>query len=181
MMLEIGCGDRPTPGYVHNDLFYGGDNSLDTYAFGQMAAKDIDYEDNTLDEVIAIGVMEHMTYADFHATLANVYRMLKPGTWFWFDVPDIETWCSYVANPLSPFPQEHVMCTLYGWQRFPGDEHKSGWTLETVKKACNDAGFKEFMNLTKNPYVFIQHGLERRRMTRWSADAHIYVVAVKPL
>src|SRR5262245_44746391 len=88
--LEIGCGQRPTPGYIHNDLnkFDGVDIVGNPW--------EIDLADGSLEEVIALGVMEHMTYPQFDETLQNIRRMLQPGGVFLFDVPDIPVWCRYV-------------------------------------------------------------------------------------
>jgi hypothetical protein len=68
---------------------------------------------------------------------------------------------------------EHVMSTLYGWQRWPGDEHKSGWYRETLGAALQRAGFGEY-SYGLDP--FLSRGLQRNRMTRdW--DAHLYCEA----
>lgn len=171
--LEIGCGQRPTPGYIHNDLnpFEGVDIVGNPW--------EIRLPDETLDEVIALGLMEHLTNEQFERTMANVRRMLVPGGVFLFDVPDIPVWCRYVVDHFegreTPFTIDHIFSTLYGWQRWPGDEHKSGWYQEKLEKVLNRVGFLKYEYNMEN---FISRGLTRNRMTR-PKDAHLYCTAYK--
>lgn len=169
--LEIGCGHRPTEGYIHNDLnpFEGVDIVGSPW--------EIDLADGSLDEVIALGLVEHLSYDQVRKTLVNVRRMLKPDGVFLFDVPDIPVWCGYVVDHFAgkeiPVTIEHAMSTLYGWQRWPGDEHKSGWYRELLDKELQNAGFTDYAYDVNG---FLSRGLERNRMKRdW--DAHLYCVA----
>jgi predicted SAM-dependent methyltransferase len=169
--LEIGCGQRPTPGYIHNDInaFEGVDIVGNPW--------EISLPDASLDEIIALAIIEHLTFEQVHKTFANCKRMLRPGGVFLFDVPDIPVWCGYVTDYFKgkqiPCTIEHAMSTLYGWQRWPGDEHKSGWYRETLDAAVEKAGFK---NHSYGVEAFLSRGLQRNRMTRdW--DAHLYCEA----
>ena len=171
--LELGCGHRPTPGYIHNDIndFDGVDVVSNPW--------EITFPDGSLDEVIALGNIEHLTYEQVNSTFRNIYRMLKPGGIFLFDVPEIPAWCKYVVDHFEgksiPFTIEHVFATLYGWQRWPGDEHKSGWYMEKLAATIEKAGFS---SVSYGVETFLSRGLERNRMAR-PADAHIYCTSVK--
>ena len=171
--LEIGSGMNPTPGYIHNDInhFEGIDLVANPW--------DINLPQESLKEVLALAVIEHLTYEQVDKTFLNVYRMLIDGGEFVFDVPDIPIWCAYVVDHFKgkeiPFTIDHVFATLYGWQRWPGDEHKSGWYLSKLQEVLNNAGFVHFsfgVDLMKN------RGHQRNRMNR-PHDAHIYCVAIK--
>ena len=169
--LELGSGQRPQPGYVHTDVTECAGVKLDQVSPAWL----LDYPDDHFSSVIALGVMEHLTYAQFEDTLDNVRRMLTPHGHFLFDVPDLCVWARYLADHAqgieTPFPLEHILSTIYGWQRWPGDEHQSGWTLNLLVDKLEAAGFK---HLTFGVDVFLSRGLERRRMTR-PEDAHLYV------
>jgi predicted SAM-dependent methyltransferase len=171
--LELGCGHRPTPGYIHNDLnaFDGVDIVGNPW--------EISLPEGSMEEVIALGLVEHLTYEQVHATLRNINRMLKPGGVFLFDVPDIPVWCKYVVDHFDgkpiPFTIDHVFNTLYGWQRWPGDEHKSGWYSDKLDEAVKAAGYT---NVSYSVDHFLSRGLERNRMTR-PTDAHLYCAAVR--
>jgi predicted SAM-dependent methyltransferase len=171
--LELGSGQRPTPGYLHSDV-----QPFDDIDFICSPEK-IGLPDRSLDEILALGVMEHLRFAQVGATLQNCHRMLRSEGVLIFDVPDLLAWCEMYSmlerGEQIPFTREHVLSTLYGWQRWDGDEHKSGWSKETIDAALRRAGFK-----------FIEHGVElmferghdRRRFHR-PEDAHVYTVAHK--
>jgi predicted SAM-dependent methyltransferase len=171
--LEIGCGQRPTPGYIHNDInaFPGIDIVGNPW--------EIDLPSDSLDEIIGLGVVEHLTYSQVEACFSNARRMLRRGGSFFFDVPDIPIWCRYVVDYFDgkeiPFTIEHVFSTLYGWQRWPGDEHKSGWYKQRLDEVLAAAGFTKCAFGVEH---FLAKGIQRNRMTR-PADAHIYCVAQK--
>jgi hypothetical protein len=92
-----------------------------------------------------LGVVEHLTYGQVTDTFKNVHRMLEPGGAFYFDVPDVPVWCRYVVDHFEgreiPFTIDHVFATLYGWQRWPGDEHKSGWWRTRLEEELRNCGF----------------------------------------
>jgi predicted SAM-dependent methyltransferase len=171
--LEIGCGQTPTPGYIHNDL-----NAFEGVDLVGLPWE-IDFPNDSLDEVLALGSIEHMTYSQVADTFRNVHRMLSPGGSFYFDVPDIPVWCGYVVDYFAkreiPFSIEHVFSTLYGWQRWPGDEHKSGWWLARLEKELNEGGFEK---LSFGVELYLEKGIMRNRFKR-PHDAHIYCRATK--
>jgi predicted SAM-dependent methyltransferase len=171
--LEIGCGQSPTPGYMHNDLnaFEGVDIVGTPW--------EIDFADGSLDEVLALGSIEHLTYGQVADTFRNVHRMLAPGGAFFFDVPDIPVWCGYIVDHFAqreiPFTIDHVFSTLYGWQRWPGDEHKSGWWQAKLEDELRNCGFH---HLRFGVELFLEKGIMRNRFKR-PHDAHIYCKASK--
>lgn len=168
MKLELGSGQRPTPGYVTSDL-----NPFDGIEIVGPAWEIAGY-DAHFDEVIAIAFMEHLTYEQFGLTVANVRRMLKPGGVFLFDVPDLKAWARYLIEGHPDFDEAYILRTLYGWQRWKGDGHLSGWTAELVEQHVNDAGF-EFCAVERVPVEFRSRQIYRYRFTRPEADAHLYV------
>jgi len=171
--LEIGSGKTPTEGYLHNDInnFDGIDYVCDPW--------DIPLPANSLDEIIALGVMEHFRYLDFKKVLDKCFNLLKPSGVFVFDVPDLVVWCKYLVDiqlgEKCPFDEDHVLSTLYGWQRWPGDEHKSGWTKNRLETALITCGYS---SIEFGVEQFTSRGLVRRRMGR-PEDAHFYCAALK--
>ena len=136
---------------------------------------EVDIEDKTVDTFLALGLVEHLTYEQVNKTLKFANKKLKIGGEFFFDVPDIVVWCGYMAaiynGDEAPFTEEHVWNTLYGWQRWEGDEHKSGWS---EKKLLEEIRKSDWADIQLGVDQFIQNGFERRRMGR-PLDAHIYV------
>lgn len=173
MKLELGAGNRPTRGYEHNDL-----HPWDHIEHpGQPWM--LTLPDDSLDEVLALAFIEHLTFTEAYDTFRNVHRMLKPGAPFLFDVPDYPVWAAYYLahqrDCTAPLPLDHVRRTLFGWQRWPGDEHKSGWDKQFLRDGISDAGFG-LIEWGVEP--FIARGIYRRRFYR-PEDAHLYVCAYK--
>jgi predicted SAM-dependent methyltransferase len=170
--LELGCGDRPTPGYLHQDII-----ELVPLDFG-CQPWEIPLNNNVMSEVIAIGVMEHLRLEDFRKTIAHVYKLLEPGGIFLFDVPDIKVWSEYLYNTLrgfpAPFTREHIFATIWGWQRWPGDEHKYGWTYTAILQELEPLGF----TIDEGKKDIMDRGIVRNRFSR-PKDAHIYIKAIK--
>jgi predicted SAM-dependent methyltransferase len=173
MKIEFGSGERPTPGFMSSDVYEGSNATFIGNPW------EIELPDNTVEKFLALGVMEHLRYQDFKKTLSFVIKKLKPEGDFMFDVPDMVIWAQYLVDIYSgkncDFEEEHVWSTFYGWQRWPGDEHKSGWTLKKLDAEIKSHGFSRIEYGVKQ---FIDGGFERRRMTRLG-DAHIYVKAIK--
>ncbi len=175
--LEIGCGERPIPGYLHQDI-----TSIEGVELDFTCNPwEISLKEGSLSEVIALGVMEHLRYEDFKKTVKHMYKLLKKGGAFLFDVPDMRVWSEYLYNVThgmpekNPFSPHHIWATIYGWRRWLGDEHKSGWTKEDVIKILKEIGFN---NIEKGIQIFTSKGIKRDRFTR-KGDAHIYIKAIK--
>lgn len=175
--LELGAGERPTPGYLHQDVTQRPGVHLDFVC----NPWELDLPEGSLTEVIALGQMEHLRFAEVAKTLAHLFLLLAPGGELAFDVPDMRVWSEYLFKLThgrggeNPFSSEHVWSTIYGWQRWPGDEHKSGWTEQSLVAAVEAAGFKARVG---GPEIFRSRGLDRRRFGR-PADAHIYMLACR--
>jgi predicted SAM-dependent methyltransferase len=172
MKLELGSGHRPTPGYEHNDL----------YAWDHIehvgAPWLLELPDASLDEVLALAFVEHMTYDQARDLFRNVLRMLQPDAAFYFDVPDYPVWARYYVDLMggydAPLSLDHVRRTLFGWQRWPGDEHLYGWDTDLLLEVLHDTGYSRVM-FGVDPFKERAH---RQRFHR-PEDAHLYVCAVR--
>jgi predicted SAM-dependent methyltransferase len=170
MRIEIGCGNRPTPGYLHQDVI-----QLETPLDFLCNAWELPVYENSIDEILAIAVMEHLRYDDFRKTLKHFYKILRPGGVFYFDVPDLFTWSEYLYNVLHgnhcPYSKEDVIKTMWGWQRWEGDEHKSMWTYSMLMKEL-----VEFR--VEDGFEDIKKCIQRDRFSH-PENAHIFIKAIK--
>jgi predicted SAM-dependent methyltransferase len=176
--LELGSGQRPTPGYLHQDITGQPGVELDF----NCQIWEIPLKENSLSEIIALASMEHLNFADFSKALKHIHKLLAPGGIFLFDVPDIKIWSEYlydIAHNMpekSPFSQEHVFATFWGWQRWPGDEHKCAWLKDDLFRHLKEIGFSEISFEDTN--IFTSRGIFRDRFKN-PANAHLYIKAVK--
>lgn len=126
--------------------------------------------------------MEHLRFADFTKAMKHIHKLLKPKGMFLFDLPDIKIWSEYLYNithgmpEKSPFSKEHVYSTFFGWQRWPGDEHKCAWMKDDLFKHLKEIGFSEICD--EGPQIFLSRGISRNRFKN-PADAHLYIKAIK--
>lgn len=183
MKLELGSGHRPTRGYEHNDLYPW--DHIEHVGPAWL----IDLPSDSVDEVLALAFIEHLTFYEALDTFRNVHRMLKPGGLFLFDVPDYPQWCRNYLAYLDPettrdrpagwqhtFTLDQIRQTLFGWGRWPGDEHKYGWDRVHLEDTLYNVGFKSTGTRDSQPFQLRTH---RDRFTD-PANAHIYTVAFKP-
>jgi predicted SAM-dependent methyltransferase len=170
MKLELGCGNRPIPGYLHQDII-----QLETPLDFCCEAWNIPLQEGSLDEVIAIAVMEHLRFEDFAKTLKHIHQLLKVGGVFYFDVPDMYIWSEYLYDVLHgkpcPYSKESVYKTVWGWQRWKGDEHKSAWVKEDLYKELQQIGFK-----VEDGFEDIKKRVFRDRFEH-PENAHIFIKA----
>lgn len=165
MKLELGSGQRPTPGYIHSDInpFPGIDQVCPAW----------EVTGGPYAEVVALGVIEHLTYPQAISTFTHIHDLLAPAGVFLFDVPDFAVWADYLITGTDLFDTLHVQSTLHGWRRWTGDEHKSSWTYPLLTSALSAYSIVNF-----GVHHFADRGLTRDRMTR-KGDAHIYVQATR--
>lgn len=81
--IEIGSGSRPQPGYLHVDS---NRRSRHTEFFAK--AWDLPFVDGWADEILSVHVLEHVPPRLLAATLAEWFRVLRPGGKLRVHVPD---------------------------------------------------------------------------------------------
>jgi len=122
--------------------------------------KGIKIKENSCDLVFASHVLEHLSYSDFHTSLNNIYKYLKPGGIFRFIVPDLK---KYVDNYLVQYSDINIAskasvnfmkntCTgcsnsrssLYNRLReaFANSRHQWMWDEPSLMNAVNKLNFK---------------------------------------
>lgn len=157
LRIELGAGPNPIKArqsdWKSNDInaFPGIDFVCPCYDLSMV-------KDNSVDELLAIGVVEHLRYREVACALAEWKRILKIGSFVTFDLPDLEFYIAAYLGKLGEEilgsaqaggdcrseeePDDFDLCTgkerwlrraLYGWQRWEGDEHKSGWTEKLIR------------------------------------------------
>lgn len=120
MKLELGSGMHPTPGFVHldvnpkaPDVDLVGDvrdlrrvrsvDLLELDGSGEVVY-DAPIADGSVEELRAVDVLEHLSYRDTEATLAEWHRVLVPDGRLYVQVPDAETAMSwYFTNHAKLF------------------------------------------------------------------------------
>jgi len=145
--LNLGCGDKPTPGFTNVDLFYqpGVDEifSLDV----------IPYADHSIDEIQCIHALEHIPRPRAEKAILEWARVLKKGGKLDLKIPDLEECCRmFVERPAEQ--ESWYMHTIYGVQDHRDSEnepfkekvnfgqiHYTGFTEKRLHRLLTEAGF----------------------------------------
>lgn len=74
--LNLGCGNIILPGFTNCDLY-------DEKADIKCDVKDLPFEDNSVDEIVASHIIEHFDFREAQDVLKEWQRVLKRGGKLW--------------------------------------------------------------------------------------------------
>ena len=100
------------------------------------------FDDNSIEEIYASHILEHVTQNDMKATLKGIYRVLKDDGKFYVSVPDMDILCRLFLSIRDPKARSHIMRLMYGGQTDKYDFHYFGWNISFLKGYLIGAGFK---------------------------------------
>jgi predicted SAM-dependent methyltransferase len=97
---------------------------------------------DSIDEIYASHVFEHVRQKDILPTLRGIVRVLKKQGKFYISVPDMDVLCGVLLDPLASPPQKHhVMRMIFGGQVDEFDFHYFGWNELFLTDCLTQAGF----------------------------------------
>lgn len=125
------CGSRIMEGYLNIDKYNPKAELL-------MDILEVDFPDDSLDEVFWHHGMEHVLFAEAHEMLRKIRRWLKPGGVCFLGFPDI----GWAAKHMGNFNYRIIVNLFYGAQEMgKGWEHKSGYDDYLLGKALKTSGW----------------------------------------
>ena len=135
MKLNLGSGNRPLQGYIGVDLAPNADIQCDL--------RKLEFaEDNSVEEIIAIHVIEHFYKWEVQPLLQEWRRVLKPGGKIILECPNIKK----AAHAfLMGAGDQMGMWAFYGNPELKNEFHCHHWgyTPETLIYELQLAGFRE--------------------------------------
>jgi predicted SAM-dependent methyltransferase len=182
LKLNLGCASNLLEGYINIDQ-----DNIDTirerYPYISFPKDSIiyiydvfnlPYNDNTVDEIIADGFIEHISFLEEKPLFEEIFRILKPGGIFSFSVPNFEKvvklwleakddWKDFYRIDDEAIKQKHWFGTytyepnnrwgyltaqLYGSQHGEGQFHQNCYTIPKIKALTSKIGFKD-VNITE--------------------------------
>jgi predicted SAM-dependent methyltransferase len=100
------------------------------------------FQSNSVDEVYASHVFEHVPQCEILSTLQGICRILKSGGFFSVSVPDMDVLCEHLLDhSMSLDARYHVMQMIFGGQSDAFDFHYFGWNNELLTHYLKLAGF----------------------------------------
>jgi hypothetical protein len=158
LRLNLGCGDKLLPGYVNVDVAptRGGNGNEPDVVCDIRSLKD--FADDSVDEVLAVHVVEHFWRWEVVGILCEWARVLKRGGRMVLECPNLLTACEeLLKNPLTAARSgregQRTMWVLYGdpaWQD-PLMCHRWNYTPASLEEVMQEAGIA---NIRQEPAQF---------------------------
>ena len=100
------------------------------------------FSDNSVEEVYASHVLEHVGQKKVLDTLKGVNRILNKDGKFYISVPDMDVLCRLFLSIKEPKARFHIMRMMFGGQTDKYDFHYFGWNMFFLKGYLLSVGFK---------------------------------------
>jgi len=169
--LNVGCGTKYLPGYINIDcttekkyipggvleksaLFMPEEQfvreiCLLKFKVDKIArAEELDYPENSIEEIKCIHVLEHLPFRTAIKTLKNFFRFLKPNGLLDLEVPNCEELFYEFKNAdieRRKCLYEQIFCNQCSEAEF----HLSGWDPALLREILTQIGFKIESLVTK--------------------------------
>lgn len=154
LKLNLGAGDTKFDGFTSVDKY---DKAADIRA----DICELPFENDSIDEIIAYQVVEHIAYNKTEDMFKEMYRVLKKGGSAHIECPDIEYAAQEIA--MSGDIDEKWLRHIWGEYYRPwdtgryedaldhaGSKHVTGFTLNRMKHICEPIGFTVLKKETKH-------------------------------
>jgi ubiquinone/menaquinone biosynthesis C-methylase UbiE len=158
--LNIGCDNDIRGGWINIDQFNIKPGVV------KMDAQKLEFPDNSIDEICARDVLEHITWRKTDETLKEWYRVLKPGGRIYIQSPNLIGWALAIVHRKCGF--HHAMEHIFAHQDNPGNFHYTGFSIEYLTEKMAKVGFKDFENLD-----------EDRKIKKTDEDSNVHIWATK--
>lgn len=157
MKLDLGCGKDKLEGFIGVDLYEPSADIKDD----MVTLKTI--EDNSIDEIRAFHVLEHLFEKDVKPALSSMFRVLKPQGKIHIQVPDLVWLCQDFVNQQEDARWGWKLQTLFGLQReenLIGEMHKTGFSADRLKKLLLEAGFVDVTSQSSWNEIYNQNTID---------------------
>jgi len=102
------------------------------------------FKENSINEIYASHVFEHIKYIDAKETLLGIHRVLAQGGKFYISVPDMEIlFKQFLEKKNESKAKIHIIRMIFGGQKDEYDFHYFGWDFELLSGLLKNVGFKK--------------------------------------
>lgn len=154
MKLNLGAGDSKIPGFTSVDLY---DEAADVKA----DICDLPFDDDSIDEIVAYQVVEHVPYNKSQTMFEEMYRVLKPGGKATVETPDIDYVCQkiledgledkWIFNLVGQYYRPWDKDRYDDWEMNAASIHRNPWNFQRLGEVAERVGFRVSLNPTKHP------------------------------
>ena len=140
LKLNLGSGKRKIEGFIGIDKY---DEDADVKA----DCLDLPYEDDSVDEILAIHLLEHLSKEEGEKALEHWYKKLKIGGKLYMELPNIDRIIEMYKIEGDLYKKLvnnwELIHHIYGSQSNEGQFHKWGYTYKHLKNLLEEKGFKK--------------------------------------
>lgn len=141
LKLHLGSGGSYLPGWINVDNFEYENNDTsrtDSVYDIKMDIRELDVEDDSVDEIMLIHVMEHFVRWESIGLIKQFHRKLKPGGLLIIEMPDLDKCIEwYLRGKAAPHMDTPLgsmnmgKTQFYGnqWDKLDYETHRYVWTL----------------------------------------------------
>ncbi len=133
--INIGSGNYTSPEFINIDAV----PFRHTHIVGDIIDLS-DFPSNSADMIYASHVIEHIPRGELVASFKEWHRVLKPGGFLRFGVPDFDRLVE-IYNASNKMP-ESIEGQLLGQGQSGYDDHHTIWNFEYAQRILHAAGFK---------------------------------------
>ena len=102
------------------------------------------FKDNSIKEIYASHVLEHVDQKKIKKTLIGIYRVLEETGKVYISVPDMDILCRiFIDEKATSKVKFHIMRMMFGGQTDSYDFHYFGWNALFLIDFLKSAGFKK--------------------------------------
>ena len=101
------------------------------------------FKDNSINEIYASHVFEHIKFIDAKKTLLGINRVLVENGKFYISVPDMDVLCKILIDKKKdPKIKIHALRMIFGGQTDEYDFHYFGYNFELLRGLLKNVGFR---------------------------------------
>lgn len=134
IFLNLGCGEDYREGYINIDI-YSSDKRVRI-----MNANSLDFSDNSVDEILAVDLLECFSQNEISSVLAEWSRVLKPGGVLHIRVPSFEL--QVKAYQRGDWDADAASKMIYGSDDNSESKHSTAFDQKSIKRHLHLAGFQ---------------------------------------
>ena len=162
--LNLGCGNDVRPDYLNLDVIPA-KQPLPPEVFRQGDVGQLDWicQDCSVEEILALNVLQCFPTPVVEQVLANWLRKLRPGGVIKIAFTDLCTIGNLLAN--DTLPREQAIMLLFGPQDSPANVFKTGLDLKWVTERLTSGGLVIETKAHEGAITYIE--------TRKTEDGHV--------
>ena len=133
------------------------------------------FENNSIEEIYASHVLEHVVQKKVESTLKGIHRVLKTGGKFYVSVPDMDLLCKIFIEPKAPPSVKwSTMRMMFGGQDDKYDFHYFGWNFKFLNDFLLKVGFQKIQRVkTFSLFKDVSKDLMQTRMIKSAEEIEI--------